>query len=359
MRKILLLLTIVVILPIFTLFSAAEDSVDGYINDFEAIIPDGFEGLVEDSESLIRGLDIRSLFTEVLTLVGENGGRLTAFFLKILGVALLMSICSFLPDRFVRHTEAAVGLICSLIIFEPLAALFSSVGQTVIDVSDFFASLIPITVGITALGGGASTSMVQAGGMYTALSVVNSLGGRLFLGISTFGLAMALLSALGNESVSSVANGVKQLFNRLCGISTALLTAVYSLQSIISSAADSAAMRAAKYAASGLIPIVGTTVAGAISTLAAGLSYARGIIGGGAIAVIVYLVLSPLVLILLYRLALSIVVIFADFTGAKAVSRMLSAYRFALDMTLSAYSLSALIYVFLIIVFLRIGVDVI
>ena len=124
-------------------------------------------------------------------------------------------------------------------------------------------------------------------------------------------------------------------------------------------AADSAAMRAAKYAASGLIPIVGTTVAGAISTLAAGLSYARGIIGGGAIAVIVYLALSPLVLILLYRLALSIVVIFADFTGAKAVSRMLSAYRFALDMTLSAYSLSALIYVFLIIVFLRIGVDVI
>ena len=84
MRKILLLLTIVVILPIFTVFGSAEDGVDGYINDFEAIIPDGFEGLVENSDSLIRGLDIRSLFTEVLSLVGGNGGIVVSFFLKII-----------------------------------------------------------------------------------------------------------------------------------------------------------------------------------------------------------------------------------------------------------------------------------
>lgn len=359
MRKILILLTIIVILPVFSLSVTANEDVDEYINDFEDIIPDGLDPITEDSDSLIESISPRSLFTEILYVISEGGGSVAAFFLRLMGVTILMSLCPLLPEKFIKHTEAAVGVICSLLIFESLSPLIASVSETVIRISDFFASLIPIAVGITALGGGASTSLVQAGGMYAALSAVNSLWGRLFLGISSFGLAMALLSALGNGAISSVAKGVKQLFNRVLGISTALLTAVYSLQSIISSAADSAAMRAAKYAASGLIPIVGTTVAGAISTLTAGLSYARSIVGGGAIAVIVYLALAPLVLILLYRLALSVVVIFADFTGAVAASRILSSYRFALDMTLSAYSLSALVYVFLIIVFLRIGVDVI
>lgn len=358
MRNIVVLLTIVVIISTFTISVSAEDRVDEYIDDFENILPDGFEDVGEDTDSLVDMLSVRALFTEIITVIASGGGSVMTFFLRLIGVAVLMSVSALVPDKFSRQTEATVGIISSILIFDSLGGLLSSVESTVVKISDFFASLIPIMIGITALGGGVSTATVQASGMYTVLSVVSSLGGRIFLYISSFGLAMALLSALMNDRIASVARGVKELFSRITGIFTALLTAAYSLQTIITSAADSAAMRAAKYAASGLIPIVGTTVAGAISTLAAGLSYAKGIVGGGAIAVIVYLALSPLVLLLLYRLALSVVIVFSDFTGTKAASGLFSSYRFALDMTLTVYSLSALIYVFLVIGFIRIGADI-
>lgn len=357
MKKYLILLIIVVILPFFSLSVSAEGEMDEYISDFENIIPDEFGGLGDGADETVEMLSPKALFTEVISVIADNGGQVMTFFLKLLGSSVLMSAAGLCSERYKKQTSAAVGVVCSLLIFDSLGPLFLSVESVLAEISDFFAALIPITVGIVALGGGVSTAGVQASGMYTALSVVGKAGGGLFIGISSFGLAMSLLSALGHDGISSVTKGVKELFTRVTGIFTALLTAAYSLQTIISSAADSAAMRAAKYAASGLIPIVGTTVAGAISTLAAGLSYARGIVGGGAIAVIIYLALAPLTLLLLYRLALSIVIIFADFTKSEGTSRLFSSFRFALDMTVTVYSLSALIYLFLIIVFLRMGAD--
>lgn len=355
MKKIVVLLIILVILPLFSLSVSAEGEAEDYISEFENTLPEGFEGITDDEGELIETLSPRSLFTEIIYVITEGGGEVVTFFLKLLGCGLLMSAAVLCHEKFSRHVQAAVGVICSLLIFDSLGSLFLTVEDTLGRISDFFAALIPITVGITALGGGVSSAGVQASGMYTALSAVGSLGSRLFVGISSFGLAMSLLSALGNDGIFSVTKGVKTLFNRITGIFTALLTAAFSLQTIISSAADSAAMRAAKYAASGLIPIVGSTVAGAISTLTAGMSYAKGVVGGGAIAVILYLALAPLALLLLYRLALSVVVIFADFTGAGVASRMFSSYRFALDMTVTVYSLSCLVYLFCVIIFIRIG----
>ncbi len=357
MKKVIFLLIIVVILPLFSLSVSADDGMNGYISDFENILPDGYEDISEGSDATLERLSPRSLFTEIISVLTDNGGEVASFFMRLLGCSVLMAAASLCPEGYIRQTTAAVGVVCSLLIYNSLGPLFSSVEVVIMQISDFFAALIPVAVGITALGGGISTAGVQASGMYTALSVVGRLGGEVFVGISAFGLAMSLLSALGHSGISSVTKGVKELFNRVTGIFTALLTAAYSLQTIISSAADSAAMRAAKYAASGLIPIVGTTVAGAISTLTAGLSYAKGIVGGGAIAVIVYLALAPLTLLLLYRLALSCVIIFADFTKSEGASRLFSSFRFALDMTVTVYSLSALIYIFLIIIFLRMGAD--
>jgi len=358
MKKAVVLLIIVVILPVFTLSASADDGVDGYISDFENLLPEGFEGVSEDTDGLIERADIRSLFTEIISVIADGGGEVMSFFLRLLGSCILLCAAGLVQERFARQTEAAVGIICSLLVFDSLGSLFVTVEQALGQISDFFSALIPLVVGITALGGSTATAGVQASGMYTALSVVGNVGTRLFLGISAFGLAMGLLSALGNEGISSVSKGVKELFTKITGIFTALLTAAYSLQTIISSAADSAAMRATKYAASGLIPIVGTTVAGAISTLAAGLSYAKGVIGGGGIIVIIYMALAPLTLMLLYRLALSVVMIFASFTRSGGAVKIFTSYRFALDMTITVYSLSALVYLFLIIVFV-IRVDLI
>lgn len=355
MKRIAYLLTIVVILSVFAIKIGAEDDVDEYLSEFESVLPEEFSGIGEDPDELIDRVGIDGLVGEIISAFSNERTEITSFFLVLVGSIALTRLASILPNGASGGADIVLSLISSVLIFHVISSLYASVTQSLTKICDFFGSVIPITVGITALGGGNSTAMVQASGMYTTLSLVSSLGERIFTPLLALGLALGLLSSFGNEGVFAVGRGLKGLFMWIIGILGAILTAAISLQTLIASAVDSATIRAARYAASGLIPVVGSTVSSALSTLASGLSYAKGIVGGGAIAVLILMALSPLVLLLLYRLALSLSIILADFTGAKSIGGVFSSFRFSLDMLISVYALSALIFVFEILLFIKMG----
>ncbi len=356
MKKLCVLLTIIVIMWLFALPASAEESVDGLLSDFEDIVPEDMQGISEDSNILIEHFSIKGL-VEILTdsLNGERGSFIS-FCLLLLGSVGVYFLASGCHSEFKKQTQAVVSCVISLAIFPTVFSALSSVSESLSALSRFFAALTPIAVGITALGGGGTTSGVQAGGMYTAFTLIGGVGSRFFLLISTLGLSLAMLSALGTPSVKAVGKGVKGLFSWTVGIFTTIITSVFTLQTLVASAVDSAAMRTAKYMATGLIPVVGSAVSGALATLASGLTYAKAIVGGGSIFVIVSLAISPLVMLLLYRLALTLGSSIAGLLGADGLSDLFISYRFVMDMTVTAYVLSVIVYLYQLILFLRIGV---
>ena len=151
---------------------------------------------------------------------------------------------------------------------------------------------------------------------------------------------------------------MKSFFSWGIGILCAVSTAALAIQSVVASAKDSASLRAARYAASGLIPIVGSTVASALSTLAGGLAYAKSTVGATSIAVILTLALVPLASLLMYRLALSLVITFLNFADCSGGVRCFSAFRSALDSLTAIYSLSMIVCILEIVIFMKSGVSV-
>ena len=356
MKKLCYLLTIIVILWFFAIPVSAEESVDSLLSQFESMLPEDMHGISEDSDMLIERFSIKGLFEMLFASVSDERGNFISFCLLLLGSVGVYFLASGCHNDFKKQTEAAVGCVISLAIFPTVFSALSAVSHSLSALSDFFAALTPIAVGITALGGGAATSGVQAGGMYAAFTLIGGVGSRFFLVISSLGLSLALLSALGTPSVKSVGKGVKGLFGWTVGIFTTVITSVFTLQTLVASAADSAAMRTAKYMATGLIPVVGSAVSGALATLASGLTYAKAVVGGGAIFVILSIAISPLVMLLLYRLALTLGSSLAGLVGAGGLSDLLLSYRFVMDMTVTAYVLSVIVYLYQMILFLRIGV---
>ena len=356
MKKPYKILTIVVIFALFTLPVAAKGSADDYISDFGEILPEGFEGFSEP-EKLCELVGLDALISLLYSAVTDNGGAILSLLLLLLGATALSYLASLVAGELSESVGAAVALLFSLLVFSAVYPVFSSAMRTVGELSDFFSLAVPIMTSITLAGGGAATSSVQAVGMNFTLSIVTSLASRAFLPLSSLAFTLGLTSSLGDGSTAALSRGVRSAVSWLIGAVTALLVGTLSLQTVVASAADSAAMRAAKYAASGIIPVVGGTVSGALSTLVAGLSYAKGIIGGGAIAAMLVTSLSPLLVMLLYRLVLSVGASFADTLGASPLSRSLSAFRFAADTVIAVFSLSVVTYIFEIILFLFGGVN--
>ena len=248
-----------------------------------------------------------------------------------------------------------VFVIMSVIVYPRLYAVFESVRASLESVSSFFGAALPIMTAITTASGSVKTAGVQAMNMNITLGIVGAVATKILLPLSFAMLAFALVSSFGDSGVGNVAKGIKNTFTFGLGIVTAVSSATIALQTVIASASDSAALRAARYAAGALIPVVGASVSSALSTLAGGLAYAKSTVGAAAIAVIAAISIAPLVSLLVYRMIFSIAVSFLEYADNPRGVRCFSAYKTAFDAVISVYVMSTLVCIIQLIVFMKGG----
>ena len=92
MKKLFVLLTIIVILPLFSLSVSAEESVDEYISETKEILPDEVSSLLDDTGKLTESIGIESVLRDIhLALSGEKSS-ISTFFLSLLGITALLAL---------------------------------------------------------------------------------------------------------------------------------------------------------------------------------------------------------------------------------------------------------------------------
>ncbi len=334
-------------------------SIGDAISDFENIIP---ENSLPNGEDLLSGIGPDKLLSEIFSIVSSNGGDIVSFFLLLLGLGLFSALAdsssSLLGARLYSAVRAGVSAISALFIFSRLSALVFSVSESLGVISGFFSSLIPIITTISLSSGAVTTAGVQAVNMNLTLAVLGKLSSALLAPLVFMIFSLSLTASVGGGGASRLLKGAKSVFLWALGIVTTVLIASISMQSFLATSKDNAALRAAKYALSGSIPIVGSTVSGALSTLLGSLSEVRAVVGVGAVAVIFAVAATPVIIMLLYRLALSVSIWIFDFLGSDGAFGAFSAFRSALDTLISLYAVSAVVYILEIVIFVRGGVNV-
>lgn len=330
------------------------DEMEDIIDDFSSILPEGMEGLVNIEEST-GALGLDRLLSEIVWIITGNGSTLLAFLFTLLGLALLMALVDKLGSSMREVTVRAITAITSSVVFFTLLPLFREAEQALTSLNNFFTGLCGFTVAITSMGGGAVSASAQAVSSSLIARLFGAIGSSLsFIVAVLFVLTtLALLSTDGSGGLHSL---VKGIFGKGLGILVAGIGGFITLQTIVTGIADSATMRTAKYAIGNLVPVVGGSISGALSTLAGGLEYVSGVVGGGAIAVMLTLSLSPLVLLLAYRLCFFVAIFFLELCSCSFGAKCLSALGGTLDSLIAVFSLSSLIYLFEAVIFIIGGV---
>ncbi len=325
-----------------------------YVERLQSILPPGVSANAAESADML-GLDF--ILGEVITAAGGSIGRIGSFLLLLLGAALLMALAASCSGELSSPLCTATVTVCSVAIFSGIIPTVSEVTEGIASMSGFFSALMPIMLGVNALGGAGSTAAAHSVGMSLTLYLYSSVGNILSVLVMAI-FVLGLVGAADGGGAASVGRGLRSAFGKGMGILTAFISGTLSLQTVITSSADSAAMRMAKYSASGMIPVVGSTVSGALSTLAGGLSYAKGAVGGGAVAALVIMALPPLVTLLLYKLCFFLVGILLDFCSCTDGARAVGSMAGGIDALISVYALTSLIYIFEVVLFIMGGVSV-
>ena len=350
---------------LFFIFSiptlAASDEPEDFWEDFESALPEGSVDL-DGPEDILGQVGVEEIIDRLLLSFSESGAGALSLFLALIGIGALLILAElnvFSAEEGVsRNVSVGVSVISALIIFSRLGSTVSLVGESLSQLSSFFSSVIPIFSGILLASGNPSSATVQSVNMSISLGAVSVLATNFLLPLCFSLFALSLLSGIGDGGASSLARGIRSLFNWGLGISTTVILGASSMQSVIASASDSAYLKAAKYAASGMIPVVGGAVSGALGTLAGGLSYIKSSVGIAAVMVVVGIILSPLISLLLYRISFSVCISFLEFMDCKGGVRLFSAFRSAYDALIAVYAVSGVIYIIQIVIFINGGASV-
>lgn len=343
------LYSFIIIFFLPSVVSAKEPS--EYISEYSAIIPQGLPSGLSDG-SVSDAVSISSLLNFILLELSGKKSEIAAFYILLCGITLVSLLCSFVFENMKQSVRRGIGIASSFAVFSALAPLLSSVRSSLSEANTFFLSSAPVMCALNLAGGGTGSAAIGATGMSLTAAFIATVSTKILPYVSTVGLASALLGGFGGNL--NIAKSAKNLYMRLFGALSLLISVTLSLQTVVAAAQDSAAMRAAKYGASTLIPSVGGVVSSAMSTLVGGLSYAKSVIGASAIGVMLYVFISPLLLLLIYRVGISVALSVTELVGEGDIAS-LSAFLSVLDSFIASYVIACLMYVLEFVLFLKGG----
>ena len=139
------------------------------IEDYEQILPKGVFAPSEDE--LISSLGIDALLSEVIASLEGRIGQVGAFFLTLVGLAVLIALAGQVGGENATLVRSAVSGICALVAFSRIYPLINEISSSLSVISGFFSALIPILTALEASGGGVLTAGTGAVGMSITLNL--------------------------------------------------------------------------------------------------------------------------------------------------------------------------------------------
>ena len=314
---------------------------------------------IEDELHALIPSDARDILTSLLGGEAETGRELLAEIidgeikrqvLLLIAVSLILTLAEGIADTLGVLSGGAMAAL-SLFRVLPFAVILSeavrSVAGSLAVGSEFFSGLIPLLTALITLGGGLNLSSAAGAGMSVGLGFVSS-----FLGENLLPLAMAIFSLSLVSSfdtggaVCALSGSFKSIFYYILGISSAVTVGILTLQTSFGAVSDSLVLRGAKYAVSGMLPVVGNMISGALGTLASGVRMLSKSFGTLSSAVIIIYMGSPILKLLIYRFAIGVSLSLSSTLGGRRSIRELESLRGALDCIIAVLASSALIYLF-------------
>ncbi len=294
----------------------------------------------EYGASLDEGLgDLLDTGTQELGGVVRKAARSGALLLAIL---LFCALAESMGQDVGKGGARAASLAGTLAVTAVAVADVNSLlgmGTGAIEKMSSFAGVLLPTVAAAAAATGAVTGAAarqMAAALFSDLliSLINGLLVPLLYGYIAASVAQA---ALGREELKRMADLLKWTVTTVLTIVTIAFVSYLTASGVVAGTADAAAVKAARFAISGAIPVVGGILSDAAETVLASAGVLRGTVGVFGMVTILGMCLLPLLRLAVHYLAYKLVAALASALGGgpacTLVDRLSSAFGLVLGMT--------------------------
>jgi stage III sporulation protein AE len=301
------------------------------------------EGVPDSAEEILSENGISPSDTEAMTSVTPGdifsymwaeikakAGYPLRVFAALVAVVMLSSLVEALESTVVdKKLTRIYGIICVMVavtvISLPVSQTITTAASALGSGGIFMAGYIPVFAGITASSGQITSAASYSVIVVFASNLAVTIATNYMIPILSVCMALGIIEAINpNFSLSGITAAIQKVTQTIISFAMVIFLGLLSTQSIIGASADTLGVKAAKFAASNFIPIVGSAVADAYTTVKASLGLLRGGVGFFGIAAIFVMIIPPLLEVGLMRLAFSAAEIACDLFGTTSIKVLLS-----------------------------------
>ena len=187
-------------------------------------------------------------------------------------------------------------LIVTSIISGPIADSVALTSETLTSGAEFMMCYIPVFSGIVASSGSITSAAAYNTALMLAAEAAVWIAAEYIMPVLSVCMSLGIIEAVNPSfGLTSVTDAIAKGVKFILGFVMTIFIGLLSLQSIIGTSADSLGIKAAKYLASNVIPVVGSAVADAYTTIKSSLGILRGGTGFFGIAAIFYIVMPVII----------------------------------------------------------------
>lgn len=300
------------------------------------------ESVPEETKELLSMLNITSLEKDslssvnlptiwemLLNLLSLLAPKPLAACGTVFGITVLYAWVDGLRNTLhTEETSTVFAVVCSLAscgaVMFPISECIKNVCSAMDSVSVFMTSFAPIYAGVLLSGGSAVTALSFQSIVLYAAEFLTYFSGNVILPLLTVSLSLGLTGSLTPEiNLGKVGDWVGKVATWLLTLGMFLFAGLLSIQSLTGSAIDRLGDRIMKFSISTFVPVVGSSLSEAFSTIRGCLGLLRSTLGGFGIITSLLIVLPPLLSCFVWQLSLSLCNVGAEMFGLSALSNVL------------------------------------
>lgn len=287
----------------------------------------------EKLKSLITGdfsLDYGSIFSALPGIFFDQISGLLPVFCVICAVSVLCGILGRFKSSFAERGTSKmiffVGYSAVLVlILTSLSGIVQDCGSTVHSLQVQMQAIFPVLLTLIATSGGSvSVAVYQPAVLFLSEIIVDIVAGIVF----PLAAMICVLNMVGNMSqeikLKNFSNLFASVIKWVLGLSLAAFTVFLTVQGITSATYDGLSFKAAKYAVSNTVPIIGGFLGSGFDLVIAGSVLIKNSVGSCGIFLLVIVLIVPLVQLIAYNLFLKLAAAVTEPIGDAGISNFLS-----------------------------------
>jgi len=319
---------ITVVLFVILLFSISCRAVEpDYIGEISDAIPGEISEIIGD-ETTYDGnfgddIDFGLFFNMIVRALASAVPSATKSLAAVIGLLIISSVLGALREAVYSKTLGdAVEFLSALCVcasaFSMTSAVFSVAEGFINGLSAFLEVLLPIMTAIGVASGSITFAASSAAVVSAAVALLGMVCTSFAFPLLKVCFSISIASAMcGSVNLSGISTAIKKLITYIMSVSGIILVAVLTFQTIITKSADTAAIKGVKFTVGTLIPLVGSALGDAMTTISGSVGVVRATVGVAGAVILCAMVILPTANLLINKVFLDISGGVADLLGLK------------------------------------------